>query len=66
MIDLHAPCYRCQVRTDRCHAGCPAYQSYARKRRELHEKRAAEINTEAAIIDMRTRQRDRLRRRRSR
>lgn len=59
---MQAPCYRCQIRTDHCHAGCPAYQSYVRKCRELHEKHALEIHTEAAIIDMRTRQRDRYRR----
>lgn len=31
MIDMQAPCYHCQVRSDCCHVGCPAYQSYVRK-----------------------------------
>jgi hypothetical protein len=63
---MQAPCYNCQVRTDYCHAGCPAYQDYVRRCRELHEKCALEMHTERAIIDMRTRQRDRYRRKNKR
>lgn len=63
MIDLYAPCYNCQVRTDCCHVGCPAYQSYARKCRELNAQICKEKETDKAIIDLRIRQKDRLRRR---
>ena len=63
MIDLHAPCYHCQARTDHCHVGCPAYQSYARKCRELNAQICKEKETDKAIIDLRIRQKDRLRRR---
>lgn len=51
MIDLHAPCYHCQIRTDHCHAGCPAYQSYAKKCRELNEQITKEKETDKAIIE---------------
>lgn len=60
---MHAPCYHCQIRTDNCHAGCPAYQGYARKCRELNAQICKEKETDKAIIDLRIRQKDRLRRR---
>lgn len=60
---MQAPCYRCQIRTDHCHAGCPAYQNYARKCRELNAQICKEKETDKAIIDLRIRQKDRLRRR---
>ena len=63
---MQAPCYNCQVRTDCCHTGCPAYQNYARKCRELNERICKEKETDKAIIDLRIRQKDRLRRRRLR
>lgn len=43
---MQAPCYNCEVRTGHCHAGCPAYQDYVRRCRELHEKRARETATD--------------------
>lgn len=59
---MQAPCYHCQIRTDHCHTGCPAYQSYARKRREITARICKEKETDKAIIDLRIRQKDRYRR----
>lgn len=66
MIAFEVPCFHCQIRSGCCHVGCPAYQSYARKCRELNARICKEKETDKAIIDLRIRQKDRLRRRRLR
>lgn len=64
MIAIEVPCFHCQIRSDCCHIKCMSYQEYAKKCKERHEKQFKEKETQAAIIDLRIKQKDRLRRRR--
>lgn len=52
---MSTPCYNCPNRTEKCHANCDDYSTYAYERREVYATRLTTYEINQAIHDMKKR-----------